>query len=84
MGEDPAAARGIAPPTTENSLDANLDVLYNSGQFTSNRINWSVIAVATDPYRRLTQPGGAGSSVLAYVAQSGGGGGGAAPPPPRP
>ncbi len=75
MGEDPAAARGIAPPTTENSLAANLDVLYNSGQFTSNRINWSVIAVTTDPYRRLTQPGGAGSSVFRYAATA---------PPPAP
>jgi pilus assembly protein CpaE len=79
-GEDPAAARGIAPPTTETSLAANLDVLYNNGQFVSNRINWAPIVVETSPYRRLTQPGGAGSSVLIYAPASGGG----EPPVPRP
>jgi len=81
-GEDPAAARGVAPPTTENTLTANLDVLYQSGQLTSSSVNWTVLVVTTEPYVRLTQPSASPSRVLT-IAAPGGGGGGAEPPPPK-
>jgi hypothetical protein len=66
IGEDPADARGIAPPTTGTSVVVNLDVLQDSGQFSNNRVNWAPIVIETSPYRRLTQPGGAGSSMFTY------------------
>lgn len=78
--EDPAAARGIAPPTLETSQVANLDVLYQSNQFTAPEINWTVLIVKTDPYVRLTQPGQSKVNVMIYGA----GGGGSAPAPPKP
>jgi pilus assembly protein CpaE len=83
VGEDPAAARGIAPPTTGTSLVANLDVLYQSGQLTSSRLYWTVLVVRTSPYQRLTQPGASTSRVIVIPASSGGGGGGPSPPKPK-
>jgi hypothetical protein len=82
-GENPAAARGFAPPTTESVQQADLDVLYDGGQFTSNTLGWTVLVVNTAPYQRLTAPEAIASRVLNY--QPGGGDGGdSAPPPPRP
>jgi hypothetical protein len=80
-GEDPAAARGIAPPTTGTSLSANLDVLYQSGQLTSSSVYWTVLAVSQSPYKRLTQPGASNPRVFVVAAPSEGGGG---PAPPKP
>lgn len=81
-GEDPAAARGIAPPTTEAQLSADLNVLYTSGQIKTSLLRWAVLIVRTQPYARLTQPSLAASSTLVYQAPS------SAPPPtpvpPRP
>lgn len=67
LGENPAAARGIAAPTAGSSVVANLDALYNSNQFTNNRIYWSVIVVQLAPYRRITQPASGIPFSLAYV-----------------
>ncbi len=67
-GEDPLSARGIAPPVTTFSLDANLDVLYNAGQFKSSDIFWTVLVVTTNPYVRLTQPDASVASKLVYRA----------------
>jgi MinD-like ATPase involved in chromosome partitioning or flagellar assembly len=82
MGQDPAQARGFAPPTTGTTETVNLDVLYAANQFSSSGINWTVLVVQTDPYQRLTQPAGSSSRVLTYSPPSGGGE--SAPPPPRP
>ena len=54
--EDPYGARGIAATTTATSLTADMEVLYDSGQATSNQIFWTVLVVRTDPYTRLTEP----------------------------
>jgi hypothetical protein len=54
--EDPNSARGIAATTTATSLTADVEVLYDSGQATSNQIFWTVLVVRTDPYTRLTKP----------------------------
>jgi putative ABC transport system ATP-binding protein len=79
--EDPAGARGIAPPTTATSLSADLTPLYDSGQMSSDgQFYWTVLVVQTNPYVRLTQPGASSQQLLSYGA----GGGGAAPNPPKP
>jgi hypothetical protein len=52
--EEPAAARGIAPPTMQNSIVANLNVLYESHQLAASALYWSVIIVRLEPYERLT------------------------------
>jgi hypothetical protein len=68
-GEDPANARGIAPPTTENTLAANLDVIYyGTGQVTGKSINWTVLVVQNTPYLRLTQPGAGPARILLVPA----------------
>ena len=82
-GEDPASARGIAAPTQDTALTADLDALYNSGLFKGTDFYWSVIIVQTQPYVRLTQPAESGPQLLIYVSPSGGGGP-APPPPPTP
>jgi hypothetical protein len=63
--EDPAA-QGYRPADHGTSVVVNLDVLQDSGQFSNNRVNWAPIVIETSPYRRLTQPGGAGSSMFTY------------------
>jgi hypothetical protein len=55
-GENPAAARGVAPPTQETSLHVNLEPLYAIGLFHTSRLHWTVIVVRTEGYTRLTQP----------------------------
>jgi hypothetical protein len=78
-GEDPGGARGIAAATTETSLAADLDALYNSGQFKGTDLFWTVIIVRTGPYVRLIQPAESGSQLLVYAPPSGG-----VPAPPKP
>ena len=80
-GEDPASARGMAAPTQDTTLTADLDALYNSGQFKGTDLYWAVILVQTQPYARLMQPAQSGPQLLIYVPPSGGGAG---PPPPTP
>ncbi len=80
--EDPAAARGIAPPTTDTTLRANVDVLYQAGQIAGPEMYWTVLIVGTDPYQRLTQPAQSVVRVMNYEA--GQDGEGTAPPPPKP
>jgi hypothetical protein len=75
LGENPVVARGIAPPTAQTSLTTNLDVLYETNQFTSSDVYWTVLIVQTDPYARVTQPGQSNINVMTY--QPGG------PPKPR-
>ena len=81
-GEDPASTRGMAAPTQDTTLTADLDALYNSGQFKGTDLYWAVIIVQTQPYVRLTQPAKSSPQLLIYVPPSGGGG--PAPPPPTP
>ena len=54
--EPPQAARGLAAPTQETSLQANIDVLFTSNQAPGGRIFWTVLVVRENPYVRLTQP----------------------------
>ena len=72
-GEDPASARGIAAPTQDTTLTADLDALYNSGLFKGTDLYWAVIIVQTQPYVRLTQPAQSSPQLLIYVPPSGGG-----------
>lgn len=83
QGEDPAAARGVAPPTTASSLRANLNVMSQVGLFRGPQFNWTVLIVRTDPYERLTQPAASPSHTLVYQGAPSGGGSDA-PPPPKP
>jgi hypothetical protein len=82
-GEDPAAARGVAPPTAGTSLRVNLDVVSQAGLFNGPQFNWTVLIVRADPYERLTGPAASPSHTFTYQAASGGGDSGA-PPPPKP
>lgn len=82
-GEDPAAARGVAPPTAGNSLRANLNVMSQAGLFSGSQFNWTVLVVRTDPYQRLTQPAAGPSHTLFYQGAPSDGDSGA-PPPPKP
>jgi hypothetical protein len=77
-GEDPASARGIAAPTQDTSLIADLDALYNSGQYRGSDFYWTVIIVQTQPYARLTQPAERSPQLLIYVPPS------SAPTPEKP
>lgn len=77
LGEDPAAARGIAATTTETSLTANVDFLQSSAQLTSSDFYWTVIVVQTTPYVRLIQPAQSAPQRLSYSSPS-------QPPPPKP
>lgn len=79
-GEDPAAARGVAPPTIGTALRANLDGMSQAGLFSGPQLNWTVLIVSTAPYQRFTQPAASPSHTLNY--QTGGGGSPEAPPPP--
>jgi len=82
-GENPADARGIAPPIRSSDLSANLSVLIQSGQASENRINWTVLVVQVSPYVRLTQPANSNAWVLQFEPATGGGGG-SPPLPPKP
>lgn len=84
VNENPAAARGLAPPTTLTSLSVNLDVLYEGGQFVNNRIFWTVLVVQPSPYVRLTQPGQGPVGSVVYQPASGPAGGEATPTEPPP
>jgi len=77
LGEDPAAARGIAATTTETSLTANVDFLQSTAQLTSSDFYWTVIVVQTTPYVRLIQPAQSAPQRLSYSSPS-------QPPPPKP
>lgn len=55
-GQDPATARGVAPPTRDTFLSINLDVMYQANLFGSGNVYWTVIIVRPDPYTRLTLP----------------------------
>ncbi len=66
VGENPSAARGIAPPTRDTSLATNLDVLYQAHLFTNNQFYWAVLIVQTAPYARLIQADAAGVHTLLY------------------
>ena len=79
--EPAASARGIAPPTNTNSLEANLDPLAGSGQFHGSQLFWTVLVVQTSPYVRLTTPGGSELGEM-YYTPSGGPPGVPAPPKP--
>lgn len=80
LDEDPSAARGFAPPTVDNRLSINLDVLDQTNQFTNQTIYWTVLPVRVDPYERLVQPGA--TSYRAFIYGSSGAGD-SPPPPPR-
>lgn len=55
--DEPAqAARGLAAPTQDLSLQANIDVLFMSNQVPGDRFFWTVLVVSENPYVRLTQP----------------------------
>lgn len=75
VGENPGVARGIAPPTLQTSLTTNLDVLYETNQFTSSDVYWTVLVVKTDPYVRVTQPAQSNIGLITYQPSS--------PPKPR-
>jgi pilus assembly protein CpaE len=79
-GENPANARGIAPPIRETSLAANLDVLDASGQLVGSEVYWTVLIVRTAPYVRLTQPEASPARLLIYQHGSSS----TAPAPPKP
>jgi pilus assembly protein CpaE len=80
-GENPASARGVAAPTTDTSLTADLDAVYGLGLIKGGETFWTVLIVRTNPYVRLSQPSGAGARMLNYQAP-GGEPGGEPPPPP--
>lgn len=54
--EPPQAARGLAAPTQELWLEANIDVIFTSNQAPGGRVFWTVLVVSQNPYVRLTQP----------------------------
>lgn len=64
--EDPNQARGIAPPTLTQSLNLDVDVLFESGQFIDGTLFWTVLVVQTEPYLRLTQPADSPQRLLIY------------------
>jgi pilus assembly protein CpaE len=71
--EDPSAARGVAPPTTDSALKVDLNGLYNFGQLKSGDFFWTVLVVRTNPYVRLTAPTAANARKLNYQPPGGGG-----------
>jgi pilus assembly protein CpaE len=79
--EAPAAARGIAAPTTESSLTVDLNGLSRSGQLQGGDLFWTVLIVQTNPYQRLTQPSANAARLLTFQAPGGGGAGGTPEPP---
>ena len=54
--QDPNQAWGIAPPTSGEALEINLDELFASGQFREGSLYWTVLVVQEEPYTRLTAP----------------------------
>jgi len=70
LGEDPAAARGIAATTTETSLTVDVDYLNSSAQLTNSDFYWTVIVVQTKPYVRLIQPAQSAPQRLSYSLPS--------------
>jgi PPM family protein phosphatase len=56
------AARGIAPPLTDNSLTVNLDAALGG----RTDIFWAVLLVNVDPYTRLTRPSQVEKRALHY------------------
>ena len=79
--EDPNSARGIAATTTAPSLTADVEVLYDSGQATSNQIFWTVLVVRNNPYTRLTKPSESVRHMITHADAPAGAPGQA---PPRP
>lgn len=75
--EDPNTARGFAAPTTGNSAEVNLDVLYDSDQIRGLDIYWTVLVVQVEPYTRLVQPADSNWRILRYQPTAG------EPPKPR-
>ncbi|MCS6845613.1 MAG: hypothetical protein NZ528_15045 [Caldilineales bacterium] len=74
-GQDPASARGVAPPTRDTHLSINLDVMYQANLFGAGNVYWAVILVRPDPYTRLTLPTAGQGRRLVYQPP---------PPPPTP
>lgn len=78
-GEDPLASGfGLAAPTTESSVTADLDALDDVlGDRLDNgdEYRWGVLLVRTDPYTRVSYLGG-GYTFLFSRSNGGGGGGG--------
>ncbi|MCS6845615.1 MAG: hypothetical protein NZ528_15055 [Caldilineales bacterium] len=84
VNESPAAARGLAPPTTLTSLSVNLDVLNQAGQLVNNQVFWTVLVVQPNPYVRLIQPGQGPVGSLVYQPSAGPPAGQATPTEPPP
>lgn len=81
-GEPASGALGVAAPTTQNSLQADLDALFNQGRPIGQDVYWTVLVVRLDPYERLIQPADSNWRVMRY--QQPGSGGYQPPPIPRP
>lgn len=64
--EPPDAARGVAAPTRDESLAADLDAPAISSNFHGSALFWTVLVVRTDPYVRLTTPGASQSGKMYY------------------
>jgi hypothetical protein len=65
--KDPSQAWGIAPPTSGEALEINLDELFASGQFREGSLYWTVLVVQRDPYTRLTAPAFSPRRYLVYT-----------------
>ena len=65
--KDPGQAWGIAPPTSGQALEINLDELFASGQFGEGSLYWTVLVVQKDPYARLTAPAFSPRRYLVYT-----------------
>lgn len=64
--EPPDAARGVAAPTRDESLVADLDAPAISDNFHGTALFWTVLVVRTDPYVRLTAPGASPAGKMYY------------------
>lgn len=65
--KDPGQAWGIAPPTSGETLEINLDELFASGQFREGSLYWTVLVVQKEPYTRLTAPAVSPRRYLVYT-----------------
>lgn len=65
--KDPSQAWGIAPPTSGEALEINLDKLFESGQFREGSLYWTVLVVQKEPYTRLTAPASGPRRYLVYT-----------------